>query len=71
MLDITNGFIKSGMGGMGRGKKSKRSKNGDRKSEKSNKFPKKSLHNVTFPSQSHLEHGFFFFLQIILQEGLV
>lgn len=52
MLDITNSFIKSGMGRGG--KKERRIE--IEKGEKRNKFSEKSLYNVTSLPQSHLGH---------------
>lgn len=65
MLDITNSFIKSGMGW---GKKSERKEDGDRETEKSNKFSKKSSNNATSPSPKPFKTQY---LQIALQKVLV
>lgn len=65
MLDITNSFIKSGMGW---GKKSERKEDRDRETEKSNKFSKKSSNNVTSPSPKSFKTQY---LQIALQKVLV
>lgn len=65
MPDITNSFIKSGMGW---GKKSERREEGDRETEKSNTFSKKSSNNVTSPSPKLFKTQC---LQIALQKVLV